>query len=651
MPQKVYLVAVAMYILLFLMFCRFFLWKRYSESRYWKVRPTISQKSILALAHSSDQEIPFFSILIPARNEAEVIEKTVKHLLALNYPTDAYEVIVVTDEKEALESARLRLGVVQEALAFLRGEVLAAKRAEARVLALGVLSELALREYRNRDLHDHAWLAPLELTQGADWRCRDIITTLARDLLVARGRLNMGRVYCLLRRAFPECNDTEIARLYPNYLSLTLPVVATYAELCGERDHSLLRSIIRCTTKANHRVTQDLLASFTRLVTAGIMTNLLTLLAEDEALELCKTLYTACFPTTQDVLTRVQQETGLGTIPVLKHVIVPFDYDGLCPGSLTGTAVPSTKGRALNFALAREISPKTSICGFYDAESRPASDVLLYVAHKRLTDCHTMIWQGPVFQVRNFYEMGPFSKIASLYQAVAHDWYLPVVFRRLPFVGGTNLYVDYNLLVKLKGYDHQSLTEDLELGTRAYLTTGAWPDYLPYASSEQTPPQFKAFYRQRLRWGTGHLQVLDKVRLTEGCPPERKALLLRQLSIKGPLEWTFYQAVTLLPPTMLFLYWTGNVDPSVLPGFIRALLNILSLVYISFTFYAFYRYYRHVDCTSRPLTWYGNVGVGMELCFLPLAAFFFPVPYTSAMVLKAVGRHPTAWTKTPRTRE
>ena len=649
-PQTVYLVAVAMYVVLFLMFCRFFLWKRYSEGRYWRVRPALNEAGILALAEKNGKEIPFFSILVPARNEAQVIEKTVMHMLALNYPKTAYEIVVVTDEKEALDSARLRPIIIRDSLAFMCGKMPEeARRTDVRVLTLGVLSELALREYRTRDLRDHAWLTPLVLTQGDKSRCRDIIATLAGDLIAARGRLSVGRVFCLLRRAFPECDDREVSRLYPNYLCLTLPVVAAFARLCGERDERLLRSVFTFTTKANHRVTQDLLSSFTALIADNMLSSLRDIVSRGEGEEVVLGLYEHCFPTTQDVLARIEQEIS-SHCPTLKHLSVPFDYDGEYPGRLTGVVVPSTKGRALNYALARSVSDKTTICGFYDAESRPERDVLLYVAHKKLTNSGTAIWQGPVFQVRNFYEMGPFSKIASLYQAVAHDWYLPVVFRRLPFAGGTNLYVDYDLLVKLKGFDHKILTEDLELGTRAYLTTGAWPDYLPYASSEQTPPHFKSFFKQRLRWGTGHLQVLDKVRHTEGCK-YRKARLLRQLALKGPVEWTFYQAVTLLPPAMLLLYWTGNADPSVLPGMYRMVLNTLSLVYISFTFYAFYRYYTHIDRTSRPLTWYGNVGVAMELCFLPFAAFFFPVPYTSAMVLKAVGRHPTAWTKTPRTQE
>lgn len=640
--------------MLFLMFSRFFLWKRYSEGRYWRVRPVLSTNIVKDLAAQAGKNLPFFSVLVPARNEAQVIEKTVKHMLKLNYPKDSYEVIVVTDEKESIENTLRRSVIIEATLAFIEkglgGAVQQATEAE-QTLAIGLLSELALQEYRSADINEHTWLAPLELTRDDSWRCRDIILTLTQDLMENKGRLHVGRLFCLLRRAFPACPDQEIARLYPNYLCLVLPVVAAFSELSGDLSQRYLQSVIRFTTQANHRVTQDILMSFTEMVTRRIMTSLRTRVNEQELVSMCGDLYTYCFPTTQSVLKRVQSELG-EECPVVKHVEVPYDFDGLFPGICTGRSVPSTKGRALNYALARNVSERTEICGFYDAESRPQPDVLLYVAHKRLCSGHKVrIWQGPVFQVRNFYEMGPFSKIASLYQAVAHDWYLPVVFRKLPFVGGTNLYVEYTLLRELGGYDHQSLTEDLELGTRAYLASGAWPEYLPYASSEQTPPYFKSFYKQRLRWGTGHLQVMDKVRLSEGFPPERKQRLMKELSIKGPVEWTFYQAVTLLPPTMLLLYWTGNVDSSIVPSFVRVLLNVLSLVYISFTFYAFYRYYGHLDRTSRPLTWYGNVGVAAQLCFLPLAAFFFPVPYTSAMILKAIGKHPTTWTKTPRTRE
>lgn len=40
---------------------------------------------------------PFISILVPAHNEAKVITRTVESLLALNYPSNRYEIIVIND--------------------------------------------------------------------------------------------------------------------------------------------------------------------------------------------------------------------------------------------------------------------------------------------------------------------------------------------------------------------------------------------------------------------------------------------------------------------------------------------------------------------------------------------------------------------------
>ncbi|WP_195972086.1 glycosyltransferase [Clostridium thermobutyricum] len=40
---------------------------------------------------------PFVSVMVPAHNEAVVIEKTVKSLLNLSYPKDRYEIIVIND--------------------------------------------------------------------------------------------------------------------------------------------------------------------------------------------------------------------------------------------------------------------------------------------------------------------------------------------------------------------------------------------------------------------------------------------------------------------------------------------------------------------------------------------------------------------------
>jgi cellulose synthase/poly-beta-1,6-N-acetylglucosamine synthase-like glycosyltransferase len=292
------------------------------------------------------------------------------------------------------------------------------------------------------------------------------------------------------------------------------------------------------------------------------------------------------------------------------------------------------------------------MCGFYDAESRPDPRVLLYVAWRRLTARReALVLQGPVFQVRNFFEMGPYCRVAALYQAIAHEWYLPQLFRRLPFTGGTNLYMDHLLLRDLGGYDHGILTEDLELGVRAFVDAGVWPEYLPYASSEQTPPTLRSLFRQRLRWGTGHLQVMDKLRAARHADPGRRRRLLRELFLKGQVEWTLYQLATLVPPAMVVLYALGYMDPHALPSAVHSSLSCLTLTYFGFTFYAYARYFGYLDMSSRPRSRLGWLSTLLLLVILPLAAFLFPVPYSTAMVLKSLGREPKLWVKTPRTAE
>lgn len=652
----IYLVALSMYGIFFLLFLRFFFWKTYAEASFWKRRPELSLAKVREAARQAGEELPFFSILVPARNEAPVIEKTIRHLADLRYPGERYEVIVVTDRKEQDENDALRLDYVLDTLQFfdyaIRGDWRGKVKPHVQSLVVALLTQLCLEEYKKPETVE-PWL--LQATKGR--RASDTVAHLLNDLAVEiisrNGQINLNQVYRLFRRSFPGLDDAGIAQIYPNYLCLAVPICQIYARLIGQEDASLVRNAIIHAARANNRITQEIISRMCSLIGEPVFAAVCSLQAARQLKEKIDALYPFCYPTTQLIVKQIQREwASKKELPALKHVEVPADFDGNYQGNLTGRPVPSTKGRALNYALPIATDPRTVMCGFYDAESRPDLDVLLYVAWRRLTDeTPVRILQGPVFQVRNFYEMGPFSKIASLYQSISHDWYLPVVFRRLPFVGGTNLFVEKSLLDELGGYDHQSLTEDLELGTRAYLAAGAWPEYLPYPSTEQTPPVYRAFYRQRLRWGTGHMQVMHKLANGNRYPAEKTRPLLRELWIKGPLEWVFYQFATLVPPVVLVLWLLGHVNPYVVADEVRFLLNILSLIYISFTYYAFLRYYKHVDPSGRPLTIGGRAMVAAQLLVQPLAAFFYPVPFTSALVLSKLQRAPTAWAKTPRSRE
>lgn len=465
----VYAVSIALYLIFLALFLRYFLWKYYADSRYWRRRPQLSIEEVKNLAATAGTGLPFISILIPARNEAEVIANTIEHMAGLNYPADRFEILVITDAKE--------------------------------------------------------------------------------------------------QRAFDQ----------------------------GEQ--------------------------FT--------------------------------PTTQSVVEDKQQEfLGRAGAPQLKHVSVPCDFDGYFHGMCVGKDVPSTKARALNYGL-QFIDSRAAICGFYDAESHPEADTMLHVAHRwLLKKGQVKLWQGPVFQVRNFYQLSPITKLAALYQAISHEWYLPNLMRRLPFVGGTNFFAARELLEEIGGFDPTALTEDLEIGVRAALEAGAWPEYIPFCSTEQTPCNLWAFFRQRLRWASGHLQVVDKFRKANYYPSKQRRLMVARLFIKGQAEWTLYQSAVFLPFVLApLILQQPPPDLTETPVVLALALRASTFIYFGFTFYLYFRFARYMD---RPAGCYARVSriiALSQLFFLPMASFFFPLPYSTAMVLKLLHRQPQAWIKTPRTVE
>lgn len=660
LPQYIYLGAVGCYLLFFALFLRLFWWKRYADIHFWKRRPDLSVERLAARARELGHALPRFTVLVPARNEADVIERTVEHMSSLHYPTELYEVLVVTDEKEALAADRRRERSVAEATAAMREGGARLERlgpeTDGGALILALLGACALDGFdevrrrlgRSEGLH-MLQRVPAPLLRPMVWEAAD-------RLMARKGKKVAPALLRLLRIRLPGASDEDLQSAYAGLLSLAIPSAVAYASLRGGDGQALGRRLASLAAQAHHSLTREIIQSMCDSLAAGLLERL-DAASRDPGLEVrLSGTFREIFPTTQDIMDRkVAEFRHRPGVPVLKHEVVPSDFDGDLGGRRLGVEVPSTKGRALNWALSA-IDGRTTWCGFYDAESRPDTRVMLYVAHKVLEAKATAspaprIFQGPVFQVRNWYEMGAFCKIASLYQAIAHDWYLPALFRRLPFVGGTNLMVEANLIRQIGGYDAASLTEDLELGTRAYLRAGAWPEYLPYPSSEQTPPTFAGFYRQRLRWATGHLQVMNKIRAMDACDEAQKRRLLRTLWFKGQGEWIFYQSATLVPPVIITLWFFDLVDPNVLGTAWHVGMNLLSTAYLGFTIYAFFRYLEHLDNSARPRRWLGQLGALAQLLVLPLAAFLFPVPYSSAMVLTSLGRGPSQWVKTPRTRE
>ncbi len=656
--QSIYLVAFSVYLIFFVLFARFFVWKKYSETKYWNRRLTLRAQDLQDTAAKLGRRIPFISIMVPARNESLVVENTVKHLTRLNYPTDSFEVVVVTDEKEVIAAEKDRAAIVDAAVDILRGRTrggsnLLTKEQEecVREVLLSLLADYALREYLSKGFQKKYSVSVPELSGLPAAERHRMIRDICIAIAKSGGTPPRSRLFSIVSRTCGWLSELDQARVYPACLAVAVPIIAAYAEVYDGKSRRVLQMTIRHTVQANHELTRDIVTRMTGFVASRVVQSVRKA-AVDDLTELVSKTVTEMYPTTQEVLEKYMREHASRTdVAGVKHVVVPADFDGKLGGVRTGETVPSTKGRALNWGTPF-LDPRTEVCGFYDAESRPAKDVLLYVGYRRMLDpAGSRILQGPVFQVRNFYQMTPFCRIASLYQAIAHDWYLPWLFRTLPFVGGTNVFVSKDLMYKVGGWDCTVLTEDLELGARAYLSCDAWPEYLPYMSSEQTPPTFRAFFRQRLRWGTGHLQVVEKVAAWDGAEPEKRNRLHASLLIKGQVEWVVYQIATFVPPVAMGLHYNGMLDPNIVPPTGQWVLTTFSFIYLMFTLYAFRRYSGYLDQTGKPDSWFGNFLVYLGLFLLPLAAFMFPVPYTSALLLKSLGREPKAWVKTPRTQE
>ncbi len=654
-PQALYVVAFSVYLVFFLLFARFFIWKVYSERKYWNRRPLLTPGSITETASCLARPVPFISVMVPARNESTVIENTIDHLLSLRYPQGSFEIVVVTDEKEVLDAQEERRELAELSARVLSGSrerIPSGREEHFRSVILSCLSEYALKEYLSKGFQkDYPSGAPEMSSLPGPVRVA-VIRRISEAILVSRGAPVESKLNGIIKKTCSWLSDLDVRRVYPACLAVAVPVIAAYAETCDEPSRRVLGRTIRHTIKANHDLTQDIVRRMTGVIAKRVCLAVQKASRTGEIKDRIQRSLLELYPTTQEVVERSLSElaSSSGQVP-LKHVVVPFDFDGVLNGRRTGSSVPSTKGRALNWGI-RYLDERAEVVGFYDAESRPHKDVLLYVGYRRMLDPDgSQVLQGPVFQVRNFYQMTPFCRIAALYQAVAHDWYLPWLFRTLPFVGGTNVFIARDLLRQVGGWDCEVLTEDLEFGTRAYLMKGAWPEYLPYCSSEQTPPTFRAFFRQRLRWGTGHLQVVDKVAQYRGVKRETQRKLRTNLIIKGQVEWVLYQTATFVPPVAMFLHYRNLMDASLVPATGQWVLSGFSLIYLGFTFYAFGRYKEHLDSSARPESLFGKVGVYLGLLLLPLAAFMFPVPYTSALFLKSIGKAPKAWVKTPRTEE
>ena len=273
-----------------------------------------------------------------------------------------------------------------------------------------------------------------------------------------------------------------------------------------------------------------------------------------------------CETTTKNkVLSFIRKNINNKEIPDILCMEVPINYDGNLDGSRLNSVVPSTKGRALNYALSHiKQKNKYHICSFFDAESHPEKNMLLKVGLKYIQYGENSVIQGPLFQVRNFWNISYFSKIISLNQAFAHEYSLPVILKFIPFLGGTNMHIPLKVMKSVSGFSSSNVTEDLDLAVRIQLKEKIRPKFIDSSSSEQTPPSFLGYFRQRQRWASGGCQVIENLHQKSKNEHDKEEIkrinyLKYKLFLYSPVEWILYFSVSFY----VFITYLGKLSLAV----------------------------------------------------------------------------------------
>jgi cellulose synthase/poly-beta-1,6-N-acetylglucosamine synthase-like glycosyltransferase len=530
--------------------------------------------------------VPKISILVPARDESAVIAQTIENLLKLEYPKDLFEIVIITDEREEIARSSQIDSLVSEWDAYLPDHSSQLSQESLHLFKMFKLNQSSIGNF-----YYSLWVefgAIIDPASSMDLVLNKFKRVTEKSLfryLSKTGKLK-GNIQISLRSEFPFTDQKCLEKIVPRFEEQIIPFLSS----CNFNFQ-----------KADLKIS---------------LANLL--------------------PSTKGVAQKWQEKAKQQGC----HVIVlevPVDYIG----------DHSTKGRALNYAL-NQLTNGVQIVGFYDAESRPDPEVLIYVANEYLEQGENLaILQGPLFQVRNFYSLSLVSKLGGLFKAVSHDWYLPIIFKTIPFVGGTNLFVRKSLLDAVHGFDPMSLTEDLDFGIRAFIETGTNVEFLPVISTEQTPPKLKQYFVQRLRWASGHLEVMSKIR--------KHKSLYWQLFIKGPLEWVTYQTSGLVVIAMninFILTKLHIIQPRILVNnpYIVYGFAFLNIPYLLFSVYCLNRYEYTFDKNLQVFNTF-PVLEWIKLIVSSMFIFLLPLPYTWAIILRIFGKQPKRWVKTERSIE
>jgi glycosyltransferase XagB len=220
---------------------------------------------------------------------------------------------------------------------------------------------------------------------------------------------------------------------------------------------------------------------------------------------------------------------------VFEPIIIPY-------------AQPKTKPKACNYGL---YFSKGKYLTIYDAEDIPDNNQLklVYALFKKLSDEYVVVQCA-----LNYFNKKEnlLTRLFTLEYSYWFDYMLPGLDNLdVPIpLGGTSNHFRFDKLMELGGWDGFNVTEDADLGLRAYAKSYK-VTVLDSTTLEEANNDFFNWIRQRSRWIKGYMQ-------TYLVHMRNPLLLLRKVGLKGFLGFQFFIGGTFFtflvyPVLLLFL--------------------------------------------------------------------------------------------------
>ncbi|MGO1059922.1 glycosyltransferase [Planococcus sp. FY231025] len=130
-------------------------------------------------------------------------------------------------------------------------------------------------------------------------------------------------------------------------------------------------------------------------------------------------------------------------------------------------------------------------------------------------------------------------------------------FLKLGSLAGTNMLLKRSIIEELGGYDEHALAEDAELTVRLSAAGYVLPVVPESRTWEQEPEQFRTFIKQRTRWLTGNIYLLEKS-LSELGHWKGKTFFL---SLQHVLTYLVFVVVLLFSDIFFIMGLTGQELP------------------------------------------------------------------------------------------